>query len=164
MIFPVKKFRSFLHQVWSNYILNDTCRLFTCCSHNILFICTFDLQKNGTKSATSDCVCVCVCTCVCVCVCVCVLFLFSIAKGKKCAIKIPNLCHHHHLSLNGDDVETPQIIPQSVSSTALWDLANSRPVHSLMLSSHLFLCLPCLIPPFTVLCKMVLARPDERET
>ena len=25
------------------------------------------------------------------------------------------------------------------------------------------LCLPCLLPPFTVPCKMVLARPDERE-
>ena len=48
--------------------------------------------------------------------------------------------------------------------TALWNLANSRPVHSLMLSSHLFLCLPCLFPPFTVPCKMVLARPDERKT
>ena len=33
-------------------------------------------------------------------------------------------------------------------STALWDLPNSRPVHSLMLSSHLFLCLPCLLPLF----------------
>ena len=30
-------------------------------------------------------------------------------------------------------------------STALWDLSNSRPVHSLMLSSHLFLCLPCFL-------------------
>ena len=40
----------------------------------------------------------------------------------------------------------------------------SRTVHSLMLSSHLFLCLPCLLLPFTVPCKMVLARPDERET
>ena len=49
-------------------------------------------------------------------------------------------------------------------SIALWDLPDSRPVHSLMLSSHLFLCLPCLLPPFTVPCKMVLARPDERET
>ena len=49
-------------------------------------------------------------------------------------------------------------------STALWDLANSRPVHSLMTSSHLFLCLPCLLPRFTVPCKMVLARPVERET
>ena len=43
-------------------------------------------------------------------------------------------------------------------STALWDLANSRLVHSLMLSTHLFLCLPCLLPPFTVPCKMVLVR------
>ena len=66
-------------------------------------------------------------------------------------------------------VGAPQMTSQPVSpfslfSTALWDLANSRPVHSLMLSSHLFLCLPCLLPPFTVLCKMVLARPDKRET
>ena len=52
----------------------------------------------------------------------------------------------------------------SLLSTALWDLANSKPVHSVMLSSHLFLCLPCLLPPFTVPCKMVLARPNERET
>ena len=28
----------------------------------------------------------------------------------------------------------------------------------------LLVCLPCLLPPFTVPCKMVLARPDERET
>ena len=49
-------------------------------------------------------------------------------------------------------------------SIAVWHLVNSRPVHSLMLFSYLFLCLPCLLPPFTVLCKMVLARPDERET
>ena len=52
----------------------------------------------------------------------------------------------------------------SLFSTALWDLLNCRPVHSLMSSSHLFLCLPCLLSPFTVPCKMVLARPDERET
>ena len=56
-----------------------------------------------------------------------------------------------------------QCPPFSLFSTALWDLANSWPVHSLMLSSHLFLCLPCLLPPFTVPCKMVLARPDEQE-
>ena len=30
----------------------------------------------------------------------------------------------------------------SLFYTALWDLANSGPVHSLMLSSHLFFCLP----------------------
>ena len=47
-------------------------------------------------------------------------------------------------------------------STALWELANSRPVLSLMLSFHLFFCLPFL-PTVTVPCKMRLARPDERE-
>ena len=52
----------------------------------------------------------------------------------------------------------------SLFSTAPWDLANSRPVHSLMLSSHLFLGLSCLLPPFPVPCTMVLARPDARES
>ena len=66
-------------------------------------------------------------------------------------------------------IGAPQMILQPVFSiflfsTALWDLPDSRPVHSLMLSSYLYLCPPCLLPPFTVPCKMVLARPDERET
>ena len=78
--------------------------------------------------------------------------------------------HRHHLSLNRegrwgttDDFAT-SFLHFCLFSTALLDLANSRPVHSLMLSSHLFLCPPCLLPPFTVPCKMVLARPAERET
>ena len=61
--------------------------------------------------------------------------------------------HHHHQSLNRegrwgttDDFATT-FLHFSLFSTALWDLANSKPVHSLMLSSHLFLCLPCLLPP-----------------
>ena len=81
-----------------------------------------------------------------------------------------NLPNHHHQSLNRegrwgttDDFAT-SFLHFSLFSTALWDLPNSRPVHSLMLSSHLFLCPPCLLPPFTVPCKMVFARPDERET
>ena len=74
--------------------------------------------------------------------------------------------HHHHLSLNREghwgttDDFTTSFLHFSLFSTALWDLVNSRPVCSLMLSSYLFLCLPCLLPPFTVPCKMVLARPD----
>ena len=45
-------------------------------------------------------------------------------------------------------IGAPQMISQPVSSiflfsTALWDMENSRPVHFLMLSSHLFFCLPC---------------------
>ena len=62
-------------------------------------------------------------------------------------------------SLGTTDDFTTSFLHFSLSSTALWDLANSRPVHSLRLSSHLFFCLPCLFPPFTVPCKMVLTRP-----
>ena len=76
----------------------------------------------------------------------------------------------HHLSLKHeghwgttDDFST-SFLHFSLFSTALLVLANSRPVHFLVLSSHLFLCLPCLLPAFTVPCKMVLARPDEQET
>ena len=62
------------------------------------------------------------------------------------------------------DKFTTSFLHFSLFSTAFWDLPNSRPVHFLMWSSHLFFCLPCLLPPFIVHCKMVLARPDERET
>ena len=65
-----------------------------------------------------------------------------------------------HLSINRkgrwgttDDLTT-NFLCFSVISTALWDFVNSRPVHSLMLSSYLFFCLPCLLPLFTVPCKM----------
>ena len=61
-------------------------------------------------------------------------------------------------------VGAPQTISQPVFSIAFLDLVNSRLANFLMLSSHLLLCLPCLLPPFTVPCKMVLARPDEWET
>ena len=75
-----------------------------------------------------------------------------------------------HLSLNRGgrwgtkDDFTTSFLHFFLFTTALWDLVNSTPVHSLMLSSHLFFCLPHLLPPFTVPCKVVLARPDERET
>ena len=77
--------------------------------------------------------------------------------------------HHHHLSLNREgrwgttDDFTTSFLHFSLFSTALWDYANSRPVHSLMVSSPFF-CPPGRLPHFTVPCKMVLARPDERET
>ena len=74
--------------------------------------------------------------------------------------------HHRHLPLNckgrwgtTDDFATSFLL-FFLFSTALWDLANSRPVHSLM-SFHLLLCLPRLLPPFTVPCRMVLARPEN---
>ena len=78
--------------------------------------------------------------------------------------------HLLHVSFNHgghwgtrDDFKT-SFLQFSLFSPARWDLANSRSVHSLVLSPHLFLCLPCLLPAFAVLSEMVLARPDERET
>ena len=43
-------------------------------------------------------------------------------------------------------------------------LFHSRPVHSLMLSSHRFLCLPLRLPPCTVPSRIVLASPDDLVT
>ena len=42
-------------------------------------------------------------------------------------------------------------------SAALVELAKSIPVHSLVLSSHLFFCLPLFLFPFTVPCRIVFA-------
>ena len=77
----------------------------------------------------------------------------------------PRFNHLHlHLSLNNegrwgttDDFKTSFL--HCLISTALWDLANSRPVHSLR-SFHLFL-FASSVPHFTVPCKMVLARPND---
>ena len=77
--------------------------------------------------------------------------------------------HHYYLSLNREDRWgttndfATSFLHFPLFSIVLWDSANSGPVLSLMLSSHLFLCLPRLLPPFTLPCKMVLASPDEWE-
>ena len=49
-------------------------------------------------------------------------------------------------------------------SAALVELAKSIPVHSLILSSHLFFCLPLFLFPFTVPCTIVFAKPEDLET
>ena len=55
--------------------------------------------------------------------------------------------HHHHLSLNREsclgtrDDFTTSFLYFSLFSTALWDSKNSRPIHSLTLSSYFFLVL-----------------------
>ena len=49
-------------------------------------------------------------------------------------------------------------------SAALVELAKSIPVHSLILSSHFFFCLPPFLFPFTVPCRIVFAKPEDIET
>ena len=97
-------------------------------------------------------------------------FLLLCTETFRVTNLLPYQYFHLHLSLNcqglwgNTDDFTKNFLHFFLSSTAIWDLVNSRPVHSLMLSSHLFFCLPYLLPPFTVPCKMVLARPDKWET
>ena len=49
-------------------------------------------------------------------------------------------------------------------SAALVELAKSIPVHSLILSSYLFFCLPLFLCPFTVPCRIVFAKQEDLET
>ena len=49
-------------------------------------------------------------------------------------------------------------------SAALVELAKFIAVHSLILSSHLFFCLPLFLFPFTVPCRIVFAKPEDLET
>ena len=46
---------------------------------------------------------------------------------------------------------------------ALVELTKSIPVHSLLLSSHLFFYLPLLLFPFTVLRRIVFPKPEDLE-
>ena len=48
-------------------------------------------------------------------------------------------------------------------SAALVELAKSIPVHSLILFSHLFFCLPLFLFPFTMPCRIVFAKPEDLE-
>ena len=61
-----------------------------------------------------------------------------------------------------DDVAT---IPfhSFLSSDALRESPNPIPVHSLMLSSHLFFCLPLLLVPFPFPCRIFFAMPEDLE-
>ena len=45
-------------------------------------------------------------------------------------------------------------------SAALVELAKSIPVHSLILSFHLFFCLPFALCPYTVPCMIAFAKPE----
>ena len=76
--------------------------------------------------------------------------------SKSSSIPSPQGLLGHHWSFHN---QFPPFFP--VLHCPL-DLANSRPVSSLTLSSHLISYLSCFLPPFTVPCKMVLARLDER--
>ena len=62
----------------------------------------------------------------------------------------------------GHDVATIPFHP-SLSSAALRESPNPIPVHSLVWSSHLSFCLPLLLAPFTVPCRIVFAMLEDFE-
>ena len=61
-----------------------------------------------------------------------------------------------------DDVAAIPFHP-SLPSAAPRESPNPIPIHSLMLSSHLFFCLPLLLAPFTFPCRIVFAMPEDLE-
>ena len=71
-----------------------------------------------------------------------------------------SLNHGGHWGIKDDF--TTSFLHLYLSSTALWDLADSSPVHSQPI--FCLLCLLFLLLPFTAPCKMVLTRPDLRDT
>ena len=46
-------------------------------------------------------------------------------------------------------------------SAALVELAKSIPVHSLIFSFHLFFCIPFVLCPYTVPCRIAFAKPED---
>ena len=102
------------------------------------------------------------------------LFVYVISTIISCARSIrlyitgnPHLISSQSLNLEGrrgttDDVATISF-HLCLSSAALRESPNPIPVHSLMLSSHLFFCLPLLLAPFTVPCRIVFAMPEDLE-
>ena len=86
--------------------------------------------------------------------------------GGKCFLLVTTIIITFTLSHNPQKgaplmASLASSIHLSLFFPVLWELTNSSPVHSLMLSSHLF-SLPSL-PPLTVPCKVVFARPDDHE-
>ena len=68
---------------------------------------------------------------------------------------------HDRVDHRGADADLATIpLHSSRFSAFLRASLSVRPVHSLMLSSHLLFYCPLLLPPCTVPCKNALARPD----
>ena len=95
----------------------------------------------------------------------CVIFCLSLIFSRKCWQKFKI---EVELVIKGDghrgttDEFTTIPFHLVLFSVALVELTNSFPVHSLILSSHLFLCLP-LFFPFFVPCRIVFAKPEDFE-
>ena len=85
--------------------------------------------------------------------------------GKPNKIDLPSYLSHSLADHWGTTVDfTTSFLHSSQFAPFHSMIFHSRPVHSLMLSSRRFLCLPLRLPPWTVPCRIVLASPDDRVT
>ena len=94
----------------------------------------------------------------------------TISDNSFCQLLIfcfasPDLRYHLSLSLvdrwgTKDDWATT-VLHSSLFSAFRRASPNFKPVHSVTLSSHLFFCLPLLLPPCTVPCRIIFASPVD---
>ena len=103
------------------------------------------------------------------CFCAKIFGIFGV-KRKMC-ISLKNLFYSilfYPITLEGRRGTTDEFATTTfhldLFSAALVELAKFIPVHSLILSSHLFFCLPLFLFPFTVPCRIVFAKPEDLET
>ena len=72
-----------------------------------------------------------------------------------------SICHIILWTVGAPHDVTPNLRHSSLSSAFLTVSLSPKPVHSQMLSSHRFLCLPLLLPPCSVPWWNVFARPED---
>ena len=94
------------------------------------------------------------------------------SRREMCTLSVGYVIYHKFshgaafYTLNGENVNVMlefTTIPFHLvlSSAVLVELAKFTPVHSLILFSHLFFCLPLLLFPCTVPCRIVFAEPKD---
>ena len=93
-------------------------------------------------------------------------YFLQLQQRKRTVYKFKDSVLSHNLRSRRGNTGKFATIPFHLVlfSAVLVELAKSIPVHSLILSSHLFFCLPLFLFPFTVPCRIVFARPEDLET
>ena len=82
-------------------------------------------------------------------------------------IGTPVSSYYYYLSLSlvgrwgTKDDRATTVLHSSLFSAFRRASPNFNPVHSVMLSSHLFFCLPLLLPPCTLPCRIIFASPVD---
>ena len=84
----------------------------------------------------------------------------KVQQGKVCVTSI-HLSHSLFDRWGTKDDRATTVLHSSLFSAFRRASPNFNPVHSVMLSSYLFFCLPLLLPPCTVPCRIICASPVD---